>query len=292
MVSGRLPSSLPSVTGFGDVAPVARSVDQHDRRQRHDLVVEPPGLLRRRGALLRAQRVFVLRLARNVVAVGDDLGGFDHRHVERGDALHQLRVLARGGGSPAAVCTSEMLSSPPPTAICMSSSMICFAAVAIAIRPDEHCRSTVMPATLSGRPARKRALPRHVEALRALLQRRAHHHVVDLGRRDAGALHRLGDDVAAERLRLGVVERAAIGAADRRARGGDDDGAAHGSSPMGWLAGVLARIGAAVQPARPGEDRPDRIGAGLLALLVVAIVPPPPLALPARRCDKARRIRG
>ena len=111
--------------------------------------------------------------------------------------------------------------------------MICFAAVAIAIRPEEHCRSTVMPATLSGSPARKRALPRHVEALRALLQRGAHHHVVDLGGGDAGALHCRGDDMAAQGLRLGVVERAAIGAPDRRARGGNDDGAAHGRSPVG-----------------------------------------------------------
>ena len=35
------------------------------------------------------------------------------------------------------------------------------------------------------------------------------------------------DRVAAERLRLRIVEGAAIGAADRRARGGDDDGFAH-----------------------------------------------------------------
>ena len=41
---------------------------------------------------------------------------------------------------------------------------------------------------------------------------------------DAGALDRVLDRMGAELLRLGVVEGAAIGAADRRARGGDDDG--------------------------------------------------------------------
>ena len=37
----------------------------------------------------------------------------------------------------------------------MPSSMISFAAVAIAMRPEAHCRSTDMPATLVGSPARK-----------------------------------------------------------------------------------------------------------------------------------------
>ena len=97
-------------------------------------------------------------------------------------------------------CTSEIDSRPPPTAMCMPSAMICLAAMAIAIRPEAHCRSTDMPATLVGRPARKRALARDVAAGRALLQRRAHHDVVDLGAGDAGAPERGGDGMAAERL--------------------------------------------------------------------------------------------
>ena len=66
----------------------------------------------------------------------------------------------------------------------MPSSTISLAAVAIAIRPEAHCRSTDMPATLVGSPARKRALAGDVEALRALLKRRAHDHVVDLAALD------------------------------------------------------------------------------------------------------------
>ena len=63
------------------------------------------------------------------------------------------------------------------------------------------------------------ALAGDIVARRALLQGRAHDHVVDLARLDPGARHGLGDGMAAERLGLGVVEGAAIGLADRRAGG-------------------------------------------------------------------------
>ena len=62
---------------------------------------------------------------------------------------------------------------PPPMVICMPSSTICLAAVAIAIRPDEHCRSIVMPGTVTGKPARSSGLARDVAAGRALLQWRS-----------------------------------------------------------------------------------------------------------------------
>ena len=76
-----------------------------------------------------------------------------------------------------------------------------------------------MPATLVGKPRAKGGLAGDVEALRSLLQRRAHDDVVDLAAFDRGALERAGDDMAAQRLGLRIVERAAIGLADRRARG-------------------------------------------------------------------------
>ena len=53
-----------------------------------------------------------------------------------------------------AVCTSEMLSCPPAATTSILSMTICFAAVAIAISPDEHWRSIVMPDTVTGQPAR------------------------------------------------------------------------------------------------------------------------------------------
>src|SRR6266480_4801514 len=93
--------------------------------------------------------------------------------------------------------------------------MISLAAVAIAIMPGAH-----------------RALARDIRALAALLQRRADDDIVDLAGLNAGAPHRLGDGVPGERLRLSVIEGAAIGSADRRAGGGDNDGAAHELSPV------------------------------------------------------------
>ena len=85
-----------------------------------------------------------------------------------------------------------------------------------------------MPATLVGSPARKSDWRAMLNPCDPLLKRRAHDDVVDLAALDRGALERAGDDMAAERLGLRVVERAAIGLADRCARGGDDDGFTHG----------------------------------------------------------------
>src|SRR3546814_12135043 len=50
--------------------------------------------------------------------------------------------------------TFEIDSMPPATQMSWRSTMICFAAVAIVISPDEHCRSIDMPGTVTGRPAR------------------------------------------------------------------------------------------------------------------------------------------
>src|SRR5579885_1894025 len=68
-------------------------VDPHCRGERRDLAVKPAGGLGRCGALLRGERVLVLRLAGHLIALGDDLGGFDHRHIEVGPVLDQPRVL-------------------------------------------------------------------------------------------------------------------------------------------------------------------------------------------------------
>ncbi|KAG1243818.1 hypothetical protein G6F68_015690 [Rhizopus microsporus] len=54
-------------------------------------------------------------------------------------------------------CTSEIDSWPPATTISMPSCVTCRAAVAIAISPDAHCRSSVIAGTCAGRPARSAA---------------------------------------------------------------------------------------------------------------------------------------
>ncbi len=119
-------------------------------------------------------------------------------------------------------CTRLIDSMPPPIAISTPSSITERAATAIACRPEAHWRSIVVPATVTGKPGADRALARDVHHHGALLHRAAHHHVLDLAGRDAGALHRLGHHMAGQRRAVGVVERAAIGLADAGARGGND----------------------------------------------------------------------
>ena len=68
-----------------------------------------------------------------------------------------------------------------------------------------------------------RALAGDVHHHGALLHGAAHHHVLDLAGRDAGALHRFGHHMAGQGRAFGVVERAAIGLADAGAGGGNDN---------------------------------------------------------------------
>ena len=86
----------------------------------------------------------------------------------------RLRYLLR-----CSFCTSEMDSTPPPTVTAMESTRICLAAVATAIRPEEHCRSMVCPGTVTGRPGAQGALAGDVEALRPLLRGGTHDDVLD-----------------------------------------------------------------------------------------------------------------
>jgi hypothetical protein len=60
----------------------------------HDLVLVAAGQLRFFGLALALGREAVLRLAADVVALGHDVGGLDHRHVERGLVLDDPRVQA------------------------------------------------------------------------------------------------------------------------------------------------------------------------------------------------------
>src|SRR6202041_489162 len=51
-------------------------------------------------------------------------------------------------------CTREIDSTPPATAICMPSTTISLAAVAMAVKPEAHCLSTLIAAIDVGKPAR------------------------------------------------------------------------------------------------------------------------------------------
>ena len=118
-------------------------------------------------------------------------------------------------GSVLSFWTSEMDSKPPPATIDMPSLTICFAAVAMAIMPEAHCRSTDMPATEEGNPARRAACRATLVTRRSLLQGRPDDHVVDFSTIHTGSADRVGDHVATQFLRLGIVEGTPIGLADR-----------------------------------------------------------------------------
>ena len=170
------------------------------------------------GALLRLERVFVLRLAADVVARGDDLGGLQHRHVglrqvfdEPGVArpervgmlvLDQRDRLGAGAHGHLHVVADDLLGG------------------------DRHGHQPggALPVDgLAGDAGRhagaQQRLPGEIGPGRALLHRRAHDEIVNLDGIDLGALDRGLDGVRGERLRLHIVEGAAIGLANRSAGG-------------------------------------------------------------------------
>ena len=72
-----------------------------------------PAFWRGGGALLAHQRVLVLLLAADAVALGDDVGRLDHRHVERALVLHDPVVAIELVFM--FICTRLMNSRPPAT---------------------------------------------------------------------------------------------------------------------------------------------------------------------------------
>ena len=204
--------------------------DLHHGGQGRDLGVEPASGLRRGGSLLRLQRVFVLALTRDLVSLRHDLGRLDHRHVDvvamldepgilSAIAVHLVVLDQRNRFKPAANGDAHAV----------VDDFLCRGR-------DRHQARGALPVERHAGDAGRKAgaqerLSRDIAALRSLLHRCAHHHVVDLAGIDGCALKRVRDRMAAERLGLRVVERAAIGLADRRTRGGDDDGFTHDGSP-------------------------------------------------------------
>ena len=219
------------------------------RRQRHDLVVEAAGLLGRGGAQLALQRVLVLRLAADLVALRHDLGGVDHRHVDLGLVLVEplvvqaVRVLVlvlheADRLDPARDHHRHAVDDHP-------------------LRRERDRLQAGRAEAVDGRAARRhrqpgpdRRLARDVVAGRAFRQRAADEHVLDLAGLDAGALDGVLDHVAGKRRAVGVVEGAAIGLADRRAGGRDDDGVGHGR--------LLPGRAAALPDGARGRKRPAR----------------------------------
>src|SRR5205807_765167 len=165
-----------------------RLVDDHLlRRHRHDLGVEAPGLLAGGGALLAHQRVLVLLFARDVVALGDDLGRLDHRHVDL--RLVLLQPLLAHAMEVHVLVLHEADRLQP------AGDHDRHAVHDHALRGERdglHARGTEAVDGHAGRghrePRAQRGLARDVLTRRALWQRAAHDDVLDLAGLEARAL--------------------------------------------------------------------------------------------------------
>ena len=193
-----------------------------------------PRCLRRRGAALAFQRERVLGLARDAVALRHDVGGLDHRHVDRRQVSHAASVP--GESFCTFGCTRLIDSRPPATATGTPSRITRRAALAIASSPEAQNRETVTPADADRDAGDEGRMPRDVAAGGVLRIAAAEHDLLDLRRLDAGALHRGADGMRAEIGAVGQVQRAAERLADRRAGGGDDDGIGHAGLSSGLFA--------------------------------------------------------
>ena len=195
--------------------------DVHRRGDRDDLVVELAGGLGGGGALLRLEAVGVADVARDVVALGHDLGGLEHRHVDVLVDRDELGVAA----------DAHLRRLDHRDALDAAADRDVHAVDDDLLRGggDRHQAGRALAVERHARDAGRQAGTEQcqagdVAALDALLERGAHHDVLHLGAVDAGALDGGLDRVAGERGGGEVVEGAAIGAADRGAGGGHDDG--------------------------------------------------------------------
>ena len=121
---------------------------------------------RARRWLSRAKRV--LPLAADAEIPGDVLRRDSHVRVAE-TRRHELGPANRTPGSPSAALLARrgavlMLSTPPARYDRFPPAATSRAASTMASRPEPHCRSTVMPGTLTGKPASRSGQPGHVAA--------------------------------------------------------------------------------------------------------------------------------
>ena len=196
-MSGRLPSSLSSVTSLQRDFAGFLVRDAHLGRDRDDLGIEATCGLRGGGARCDLQRIFVLRLAADAVALGDHLGGVEHRHVDVG-------------------CIASSSMSGPRRISGSGPAMIAFDAAGddnvhavdddlLGGRGDGHQARRALAVDGHAGDGDRQAGAQCGRAadgrLHALLERGADDAVVDLGGVDPGALDRGADGVGGERRR-------------------------------------------------------------------------------------------
>ena len=84
--------------------------------------------------------------------------------------------------------------------------MTLFAAVAIAIIPEEHWRSRLIPAVVTGNPAAMAHWRAILEPLRALLEGRPHDDVLNFAGFDASAFQDRANDRCDHARSLEIIE--------------------------------------------------------------------------------------
>ncbi|MNN54480.1 hypothetical protein D3C81_1692980 [compost metagenome] len=155
--------------------------------QADDFIVEQAVSLSGGGAQLAKQRIFILGGAADAITTRDDLGRLDHRdigaghHLQYGFGTGAIGVLVFGLGQRQRLHTAangdvhlaghDALGGHADAHQARSAHAI-----------HGHARHAVRQTAGVG------AEPTDVETLGALLHRRAHDHILDLGRLDAGAL--------------------------------------------------------------------------------------------------------
>src|SRR6185437_14735658 len=192
---------------------------------RDDLVLELVGLLGGRHAALRLQRIFVLVFAADLVALGDDVGGVDHGHVDVGRVFQQLRILGLLWHAPAG--DGDTLDAAGDDAV--------GAVGADVVRGHRDGLQARRAETIDGHAGGRL---RHAGEQRGFTadvarQMRAITEiaVLDIILGDAGAFDRMLDSVRGHAHGRGDVESAAAGFGEPGARIGYDDGFTHVSLP-------------------------------------------------------------
>ena len=210
-----------------------RAVVGGDAVPRRDLALEEAGVLRGDRALLRALRVAVHVLARDVPLLRDVLRRQPHRDVDVRDrrvVAEQLRVQLLRVLRIAAHLRRRLDAGRHERVALAGADRVEGHADRLQARRAEAVHGRA--GNRLGQPGEQRRAAREVHPLPLLRKAAADHHVDDLAAVELGHLLQRGvdrerDEVVGTR----VDERALARAADRRARRGDDDGLRHRALP-------------------------------------------------------------
>jgi hypothetical protein len=207
-----------------------------------DLFGQPALLLGGGRPLLTLQGELVLHVARDTVPLRDDLGGLDHRHVDRRLSLQHDRVAR-----PVLV---HVLVLDQADRLEASRDDDRHAVGDDLLRRHRHAHQARRALAVDGlarhgdgQPRGDDALASHVVARGALLERGPEDDVVDLLGIELCTGDGLADREGRQGRALGVVERTAIGFADRCPGGRNDGGFPHLVLPFTGLLQNRSRQG-------------------------------------------------